>query len=80
MRDATDPRSWDVWEEAIAPGAYDDIAATYHRVTGKDFAELDPGTQRRFRFLPPDADQSDIDFCIDPPPQAPRYRSRPPRP
>jgi hypothetical protein len=48
------------------PVSDETVAETYNRVTGKDFSELPVYIQKRFAFLPPDADMSDIEFDLYP--------------
>jgi hypothetical protein len=57
-----------------------DIKDAYNFATGKNFDDLSVDVQARFRLLPPDADSSDIEFCLDPPPAARKAWGLPPYP
>jgi hypothetical protein len=57
----------------VPPNASDpDPREIYERLTHRKWDDLPSELQRSFRFLPPEADRSDIEFVLDPPPQAGR--------
>lgn len=65
-------------ESAMSPISQD-VKDAYNFATGKNFDDLSADVQARFRLLPPDADSSDIEFCLDPPPAARKAWGLPPR-
>jgi hypothetical protein len=67
MTNSDDAWDKDLWDFVPDP---DHIAKDYHRLTGKNFADLPRHIQERFALLPPDAELDDIEFVLDPPPHA----------
>jgi len=66
-------KRWFEWEERLPAEPSADFATTpetvagrYRLLAGRDFSALPADVQQRFALIPPDFDQSDIDFALDP--------------